>query len=359
MSDRSRSVVASPIALVCLSVLFSLVAIELAVRLHDGRLADWHNFVREAHIEMSRHADRPPEHVYDPLLGWRPAPGYVSTDVNIDRHGLRVTGDAPPPSDRGAILLAGDSNTFGAEVSDGETWAAHLQRITGRRVLNAGVSAYGFDQTVLRAEVEAMRWRPQTIVIGFIAHDLPRMEASRLWGANRPYFDIVDGAAVLRNVPVPAEPDPLRPLSLLQRIAGHSYFLDYMIRRVSLDAPWYELTIVENSRGTGDRIACLLTDRLRTLQDRTGARVLLLAQYDTEVWQKPETGRTERAAMLPILDCARERGLQTLDTFDALAGWDGKEGTASLYKRYHLNDAGNRLLAGLVAKTLERLQERK
>ena len=359
MPKRSRSVVAGQIGLVCLSLVFSLVGIELAVRLYDGRLMDWRNFVREAHIRMSRQTERPPEHIYDALLGWRPAPGYASPDVDIDRDGLRVTGDAPPLSDRGAILVVGDSNTFGAEVPDRETWAAHLQQITGRRVLNAGVSAYGFDQTVLRAEIEAMHWHPEAIVIGFIAHDLARMEASRLWGANRPYFDIEGGVPVPRNVPVPVDPDPLRPLSWLQRIAGYSYFIDFMVRRVSLDAPWYETTIVVNPRGVGDRIACLLTDRLRTLQDKTGARVIVVAQYDTQAWQKPETGRDERAAMAPVLDCARNRGLQALDTFDALAAWDGPGGPISLYKTYHLNDAGNRFFAGLIAKALAAPRDRK
>jgi hypothetical protein len=39
----------------------------------------------------------------------------------------------------------GGSFTFGEDVSDLEAWSAQLQRLTGRRVLNGGVSGYGFD----------------------------------------------------------------------------------------------------------------------------------------------------------------------------------------------------------------------
>ena len=44
-------------------------------------------------------------------------------------------------------MAVGDSFTFGDEVNDGQTWPAQLQQLTGRRVINGGVSGYGFDQT--------------------------------------------------------------------------------------------------------------------------------------------------------------------------------------------------------------------
>ena len=61
-----------------------------------------------------------------------------------------ATGEQASPG--APILAVGDSFTFGDEVNDGQTWPAQLQLLTGRRVLNGGVSGYGFDQIVLRAE---------------------------------------------------------------------------------------------------------------------------------------------------------------------------------------------------------------
>ena len=146
------------------------------------------------------------------MLGWRSRPGHSEPGVHIDEHGLRVAAPLPSRAARWPHPARGRLDTFGVEVGDEETWAAHLQTSTGRPVFNAGVPAYGFDQTVLRAEIEARATHPTDIVVGLIAHDLPRMEASRLWGANRPYFDIADGRAVLRDVPVPVAPLPDRPM---------------------------------------------------------------------------------------------------------------------------------------------------
>lgn len=42
--------------------------------------------------------------------------------------------------------------TGGTAVGNDETWPADLERLTGRRVLYAGVRGYGLDQIVVRAE---------------------------------------------------------------------------------------------------------------------------------------------------------------------------------------------------------------
>ena len=127
------------LTLVVCSIVLSLAGMEFATRLYDGKLTTWTNFVRVAYIEMARPKSQ--EHVYDPELGWRGRPSHSEAGQHIDERGLRVTGPLPSPVRGGPILLAGDSNTFGNEVNDEETWAAHLQALTGRPVLNAGVAA--------------------------------------------------------------------------------------------------------------------------------------------------------------------------------------------------------------------------
>ena len=57
------------------------------------------------------------------------------------------------------------------------------------------MSAYGIDQMVLRAEIVAPEVKPAAIVLSFIADDVRRAEMKRVWGAEKPYFELVDGAA--------------------------------------------------------------------------------------------------------------------------------------------------------------------
>jgi hypothetical protein len=58
------------------------------------------------------------------------------------------------------------------------------------------------------------------------------------------------------------------------------------------------------------RISCLLMDRLASLRQRYGVRVFVIMQYGaTELL----ADRTEQP---PILDCARERGFEVLDSFE-------------------------------------------
>jgi len=119
-------------------------------------------------------------HIHHDLLGYVPRPLYGDGEIHIDADGLRLTGKAPASA--GPLILAvGDSYTFGDEVGDHEAWPAQLQKLTGVRVLNAGVTGYGFDQTVLRTEQLAAKYKPSTILVGFIADDIRRTEWRRLW----------------------------------------------------------------------------------------------------------------------------------------------------------------------------------
>src|SRR5262249_47314840 len=136
----------------------------------------WPNFVLEARTVLAERDGR--RYVHDAQLGYLPRPGYSILGFTIGDDGLRRSGfavsDAP-------ILAVGDSFTFGEEVVDGDPWPAALEHLTGKQVLNGGVSGYGFDQTVLRAEQLAWKYKPAAIVVSFIADDIRRTEMRRLW----------------------------------------------------------------------------------------------------------------------------------------------------------------------------------
>ncbi len=142
-------------------------------------------------------------YVYDDGLGYAPRPGHVEPGLTIDSDGLRPTGELPATaSPLSPILAVGDSFTFGDHVADNETWPAQLQSLIGRRVLNGGVSGYGFDQIVLRAERLTAIHRPSIIVVSFIADDIRRNEMRRLWRHDKPWFALEGGQLVPRGVPV-------------------------------------------------------------------------------------------------------------------------------------------------------------
>src|SRR5262245_27375193 len=116
--------------------------------------------------------------IHDGVLGHVPNPGFSTPGFSnsfhtIDADGLRSGGGTAPSGD-GLILAVGDSFTYGDEVRDEETWPARLQALTGRRVLNGGVTGYGLDQTVLRLERLAEAYAPSLVILGFIADDIRR-----------------------------------------------------------------------------------------------------------------------------------------------------------------------------------------
>jgi lysophospholipase L1-like esterase len=326
---------AGRIALVLFSLLVGLGLIELGVRAWTWSwLFAWPNQVAEARrVIGERDAAR---YVHDERLG------------HVPREGLRGNG-AVPAGTGAPILAVGDSFTFGDEVGDGETWPAELQRLTGRPVLNAGVSGYGFDQIVLRAEALAPIYRPQAIVVAFIADDIRRTEMRRLWSADKPWFEIAGGQPVLRGVPVPPRAPAAETLSFWQRTLGYSFALDFILRRLDLLHDWYGDHVRVHPAGTGEQIACLLTARLAELQKTAAAPVLVVAEYDPVVWDDATFAARQRRLTAGLLACARKNGLATLDTYEALAATGQPR---KLYVLWHMNGAGNALVARLIAGAL-------
>ena len=171
-AQRPRSELLRRTILVLVSVAIGLGLIELGVRASTWTwLFAWPNYVLDARRVLAQTDNG--RSVHDERLGYRPRPGHTAPGITIDPEGLRTTG-AAPAGDKAPILAVGDSFTFGEEVADGESWPADLQRITGRRVLNGGVSGYGFDQIVLRAEALAPVYKPGAIIVAFIADDIRR-----------------------------------------------------------------------------------------------------------------------------------------------------------------------------------------
>jgi hypothetical protein len=300
----------------------------------------------------------------DEHLGYVPRPGYSGTDhgggalFTFDSQGFRSHHRSGPSPSRVAppILVVGDSYAMGVQVADDESWPAHLETALDRRVMNAGVPGYGIDQIVLRAEGLVAALRPDVMIVGFIADDVRRAEARILWGLDKPYFDIVGDALVLRNVPVkpPATLADGAPLDPVRRVFGYSFMMDVVMRRLGLSAWWRrgQASEVVPAHKDGARVACLLMKRLQRLGETYGVRILVLAQYSPQAWLRPWYMPDEAPIAAELLACAKASGLETLDTYAAVQAAVRAEGISGYYVDTHMNNRGNRLTATLLADQL-------
>jgi hypothetical protein len=338
------------IALVVGSVLFSLVVLEMGCRLLRGgpaALADWPNLARE---RMNNNDSGGCAYVDDATLGWALPPHCKSPIYNVDADGFRAKPGQLSPV--GPTLLAtGSSFTQGEEASDDETWPAYLQRLVGHKVVNAGVSGYSLDQTVLRTERLVPRLKPVVVIVSFTAGDIWRNELSVAYSREKPYFAVIDGHLELRNVPVPGLSHRQLPLPAAARLLGQSMLADEIVERLAIRSGWYYDEVQATPPGSGPTISCLLMARLATL----GVPVLVLAQYGRGVWGAD--GAYKAKALRDIhttLGCARDAGLIPFDLAEPLTPVIEARGLDAIFQTEHHTPEGNRLVAELILRELER-----
>ena len=346
-------------ALVIGSMLFTLLVVELGARLVRGPewLWTWQNLVL---VERTMADTRNGRFAYDAELGFIPTPNFKSAEINYDALGYRI-GPALPEDEaaRPPVVALGDSYTQGDEVADGETWPARLQAILHRPVVNAGVTGYGIDQTVLRAERAVAELKPAAMVIGFIPDDLRRAEMRRVWGTEKPYFTLEGNGLKLHDMPVPPSPAPRDTLDWIHWIFGYSVAVDTVLRHKGWQYEWavdHERVL---PRGEGERIACALMQRLAGLARNARAPALIVAQYDSYSWQDGEFAKEQRRLAAGVLKCATDAGLATVDTFAAYDKVIAANGLHPLYLTHHPGPLGTRLIAEQVAAGLAPLLYRK
>lgn len=347
------------LALILVSAVVGLLALELGLRLAlkgPQGLVEWPNIVRYERVMIRGYSGKRAEP--HSVLGFVGLPNYRSPGFNYDSRGLRVTPSLPfitlkePP-----ILAVGGSFTLGEEVEDHETCPTQLQGLMERRVINAGMSAYGLDQMVLRAEILSERFaargrKPAAIVLSFGADNLRRSEMSRVWGVEKPYFELVDGKLELRNVPVPPSPDPATTLDFWQRLLGRSLLVDFVARRLKLQYEWALDHVRVLPRGEGARLSCPLFKRLAAV----GVPVLVVVEYDPYLWTDPPYMRQQKQLTDSVLRCAEAAGFATLDLFAQIDQLMKTHGRAYLYRQgEHFSPAGHALAARAIADELKRL----
>lgn len=126
---------------------------------------------------------------YDEILVYKPASGKCrftnpefDTVLTFNNEEGRLI-----PSDTSnlhgpAIAVVGDSFAMGWGVQDDETFAAVLQRETGRRVYNLAVSSYGTRRELLRLIRSSLFEKVETIIVQYCDNDLEENRAFQVLG---------------------------------------------------------------------------------------------------------------------------------------------------------------------------------
>jgi hypothetical protein len=340
-------------ALTGIAALLALPTLEIGYRLHSHRpvlaLEDW----RGGRIEDIRFGEFGR---FDAELGWVPKHEFESTGYNTLGHGIRRNFNEWGIR-TGGILAVGDVFTNGGiEVADHETWPAHLEQLIGGPVLNAGVAGYATDQIILRAERLLPVVLPRTLVVGVYEETIERTRYAS-FGAPKPYFT-VEGGKLVHHAPtrLPEVPHP-EWRSRMRTALGYSAVLDVVL---SHTAPAYWLgNAGEQVMRTVDNdpvaVTCGLLQRLKTLAEAQGARMLLLMQYARKtVAESSEPGADVRQ----VAACATAAGLEVIDQLEALRTAVA-QGIADLDELYlqtsgfgQMSPKGNRATADLLAGTL-------
>jgi hypothetical protein len=350
-------------------VLGALLTIELASRLFAGVFIFSIDNLVARELSTLRWADGP--YIFDERLGWRlkprtvyPGQGRPDGKLTIGALGLRGAHVDARRIPEGALLVVGESQTLGVNVDDADTWPGRLGILLGRPVLNGATWSWGLDQIVLRVEELVPPLRPRTIVVALTPQAVAATDYL-LWGLGyKPYFDVVDGNLQLAGLPVPLMTGRPRDIGWPQAILGYSHPISRLMRgrrvsrflRWATGSAWIEHARRAHGADRSGEIACLLMQRLASLQRRLGVRVLVVMEYGAAELLGPRAAAGEP----PVLACGRAQGLETLDTFaplHAMAQADpaGFRRLWQMYGSYHgpPSAEGNALVADLVRKALD------
>jgi hypothetical protein len=349
--------------LVLASVLTVLFVLEIALRSVDG-LPIWPD--RNLLFERLLVTNRWPVIEYDPVVGWvqKPnmsfSPESKHSSFTTGEFGVRMNQAEIRPVPRGGILAVGDSFTAGSEVGDAGTWPASLERILGKPVVNAGVGGWAADQIILRAEQLMQDLSPKKIIVALLMQDIAWTQFRVHGGGPKPYFLIENGQLIPMNKPVPRaiEGAPI-DFGLLQGVLGYSYAVEWTMARLGVTS-WFEAGVSARVSTSPSVVTCLLLQRLKHTTDARNVQLLLLIQ-----WGGNELGAKEfvrPADVNDVVSCAKDAGIRTVDTWDALRGVlaRGEDKFQELYVQHdtgsyrygHMTDAGNLFIAEQLAKAL-------
>jgi hypothetical protein len=331
-------------ALFVATIIFSLLALEVGLRAYHGEWG-YSNFRFPQPNKFGYHT-------YDPELGWVPKSSHQwGTSITILKDRIRSNGRGEVwDGTDDPILAVGDSYTFGDQVTDSQTWPAQLEKLSGRRVINAGVDGYGVDQAFLRARRLLSRYRFSTVIFSFIPDDIRRSQMSVMFATAKPYFDFKDGRLTLENVPVPPTFIPQKENVLLIALE-HSLLVNTVMKR--LFPEWWLRAPSERQVQDGQsaiKVACVLLHKLEGITKSHGSDLIVLAQH----WEFEPAPETRESAS--VLSCLSDPAILVLDLEPALSELKAKD-PAKYHRLFnpflHMSAEGNQFVARALLPVLD------
>lgn len=352
-SPRRSPSLLSGLALSFVTVLLCLLAGEIWGRLRSPSASLW-SYPNYIWLETHPTPEARGQLVYDEMLGYRPRAGFSGTLLghrfSVGADGLRAHNVAEPRTGTPSILALGDSYTEGYAVADDETWPAHLERDTGRRVMNGGVRSYGIDQMILRGEGLVPELKPGTVILAFNATDIIRTAYSEWDSHPKPYFVPAREGLELRGIPVARE-RPKELLDPVRRVLGYSYLLDTIMVRLRAHELWYGGLARTGQDET--LVSCRLMQRFADLVRRERVKGLVVAFERYEDWVDRDGATLQHSHIAAVLDCAGKAGLPTLNTYDAFVAAGVPKNLDAFYDVWHFNDRTSALAARLIGERLK------
>jgi hypothetical protein len=178
----------------------TLAALEIILRVVDLRE------LREGVSERSL------SYRYDAELGWVPVPGSSSDVTNArtiraNHNSLGLRDEEFVLDEQPTMMFLGDSFVWGLDAKAKERFSELLKpRISGYKILAAGVSGYGTDQEYLLMKKLWPKVQPAVVVLIFCTDNDREDNRTniRYEGYQKPYFaTAADGSLVLQGQPVP------------------------------------------------------------------------------------------------------------------------------------------------------------
>ena len=267
-----------------------------------------------------------------------------NTKVTILRDGIRSNGKNEHIENGETILAVGNSFTFGDNVSDDETWPAILEEIGDTRVINGGVFGYGVDQSYLRMQALASKYRPNIIIFGMFPDDINRCELSERTGVPKPYFELSKNAdLVLMAGHLQSYTPSESSFGILRKVLGYSFFIHKVMYRV-LPEYWLQKSWGKTrAHSQGVKITCRIFGQLKHYAQKEKVQIYILVQY----------AQVRLENNLRILDealsCIDQDVLKLIDTRSSLAELEKHD--IDKYESYfggHMTKEGNHFVASFL-----------
>jgi hypothetical protein len=364
---------------------------------------------RHQRVVPAEHVDaflKPPPHnqwaKFDPELGYVPSESIQRDGIDGSRSVYRYG----PAGERKVIHYAdrrcrlntyGDSFTQCHQVSDGETWQEYLAAHLGEPIRNFGVGGYGvfqafarlrrMEQTAVQAPYlifniydddhrrTVMPWR------GFITN---YMRTADMYHANPwTHLRVNLDSGRWEEMPSPApSPAALRALLSFERaravVANHEIIQLYAMMEGVEDVPqerirrladWakmkFDFTDASSRRASAEKLGEIVArastlhvmEKLHAFAAQRSRRLLVVLSYGTRAVLRACEGGAKLAADVALLDWFKERGIPTVDAFDAhVADFTQFRIPAADYiKRLyigHYSPAGNQFFAFALKKAV-------